>query len=132
MEIKKYNLIGVDDEGPIGRAMVRWFNTNPKFNARYLTNPLDLLEEIKKSEYDIIITDGQMPEMSGLDLLKELKRLNYNAVKVLYSSNYNIMDAAKNEGLADLIFTKPSNIGQMVSEIENYLNSNLTDLITNQ
>ena len=36
-------------------------------------NPLDALEIIKNNQYDLIVTDINMPQMSGFDFIKSLR-----------------------------------------------------------
>ena len=48
-------------------------------------NPLDILKDVKNGDltYDLLITDINMPQMSGLDMAKELKHnLEYSNVKL--------------------------------------------------
>lgn len=39
-------------------------------------NGLEAIEYIKENSFDLVLSDVQMPILSGMDLLKELKRLN--------------------------------------------------------
>ena len=49
---------------------------------------------IEKFNPDLVITDIKMPEMSGLDLIKECKNLNYSA-KFIILSGLNEFDMAQ-------------------------------------
>jgi len=51
------------------------------------TNPLNALEEIKENTPDILISDINMKEMSGIELTKQLKEL-YPELKILALSMY--------------------------------------------
>ena len=49
------------------------------------TNPLQLLEDLKATPVDILITDVMMPEMGGADLAREVRR-RYPGIKILVLS----------------------------------------------
>ena len=38
-----------------------------------LTNPIEALKILKKEKFDVVITDIKMPELSGLELIKQLR-----------------------------------------------------------
>jgi hypothetical protein len=49
------------------------------------------LEKVSKCKYDVIITDQIMPNMNGMDLAKELRKIKYSKIVVgLTGSNNNI------------------------------------------
>ena len=52
------------------------------------SNGLEGIEKFKNHTIDIIITDINMPFMNGLDMAKEIKKINMN-VPILISSAYN-------------------------------------------
>ncbi|MFC1617013.1 response regulator [Candidatus Margulisiibacteriota bacterium] len=47
-----------------------------KTNYKIFTNGQDVIEALKKEKYDILLTDYNMPEINGEDLLKEIRRFN--------------------------------------------------------
>lgn len=70
----KFVLIVDDDEFNVslaGTILSKW-----KVNCATATNGHEALEMIKKENYDLILTDLHMPGMSGLDLAKNIRRLN--------------------------------------------------------
>ncbi|MBC5648814.1 response regulator transcription factor [Christensenella tenuis] len=78
------------------------------------------LEQIKKSNPDIVITDIRMPGLSGLDLIKEIQAFNPAAAFVIISghNNFEYAQTAIRFGVKDYIL-KPIN------------QKDLTDILTN-
>jgi len=71
-----FNVLIVDDSGAM-RSVIKkiinmsGFKMNECFEA---ANGLEALEKLKNSWVDVIISDVNMPEMNGLELLQSLKQ----------------------------------------------------------
>ncbi len=77
---------------------------------------LEGLKKVRDREYDMIFTDLSMPGISGIDLLKEAKRIDPSLPVVVitaYSTIENAITAMK-EGARDFI-TKPFHIEKITS-----------------
>lgn len=48
---------------------------------------LDGLEKFKSSQFDLVLTDINMPNMNGLDMIKEMKILNPNILSIVLSAH---------------------------------------------
>ena len=107
-------LLVVDDESDVQFLFQQKFRKEIKsgqMQIRYALNGISALELIEsledKTDY-LILTDINMPEMSGIELLKEIKT-RYPELKVFMITAYGDeqnFDMAKKHG-ADDYFTKP-------------------------
>ena len=71
MEEKK-NVLVVDDESII-RDYLKEILKRIGCNSDEAVNGKEAIEKINKFENDLIITDIRMPDISGMDVLKEVK-----------------------------------------------------------
>ncbi len=71
--------------------------------------PLEAIEVLKGREVDVVISDHLMPQMKGLDLLQEAKRLRPRAIRILLTGHADLQLALRaiNEGEVYRFFTKP-------------------------
>ena len=71
MEIEKYNCLVVDDE-PIARKIIANYIEQMPFLllAKESINALDTIDYLRNNKIDIIFLDINMPNLSGLQLLK--------------------------------------------------------------
>jgi DNA-binding NtrC family response regulator len=87
------------------------------------TSGKDGLALLKEREYDLVIADLNMPEMSGLDVLKEVKSFKQDQeliVMTAYASVDTAIEAMK-QGAADYI-TKPFKVDEIKLVIEKSIN----------
>jgi CheY-like chemotaxis protein len=61
------------DDDPLIVRMYQTALSYQGFDIESAENGIKALEKIKKTDYDLIIFDVMMPEMSGLDLLTAIK-----------------------------------------------------------
>lgn len=96
-----------------------------EIEKRSYTNPLELVEDVKKGfNYDLCITDINMPEMNGLDLAKFLKSVPTTKIKPILAltteSSPEMKTKGKNIGLTGWI-TKPFTSNKVVTAIKRVL-----------
>ena len=53
--------------------------------VRTCSNPLDALALLANTEFDLLITDHKMPELTGLELLERISQTHPQLVRVLVS-----------------------------------------------
>lgn len=91
-----FKVILADDEPVIIRGLrklIAW----DKLDAEVIADAHDgeeLLEKIKKLQPDIIVSDVAMPKMTGLDVIEEIRKQDWN-IKVIFLSGYQEFDYVK-------------------------------------
>ena len=81
----------VDDEADILEILEKFFKRKNRFDVIKFTNPLIALDEIKKGGVDLVLTDIMMPQMDGVELLKEIKNFNPN-IKVIMMTAFSTLE----------------------------------------
>lgn len=84
----------------------------------------EALEKFKKNRFDLLITDYMMPEMSGKDLVLEVKKLN-PGISTIMVTGYPLAyppGVAQTEGI-DAYLKKPFRINQLKEVITNLLSN---------
>jgi len=88
---KRYKVMLLDDEKDILDVLVRFLSRKNLVDIVTYTNPLDAIKAIKNEGVDLLLTDIMMPEMNGIDVLKDVK-VNNPSVKVIMMTAYSTMD----------------------------------------
>lgn len=106
---KAVRVMVVDDEKMLAWTMGRLL-TKAGYQVVTLSNPLMVLDELRTSPVDLVISDVVMPEMSGIDLAIELKQRGVAAQIILLSGQANtlqLMVKAQGLGYDFEVFPKP-------------------------
>ena len=111
------NILVVDDDlGPRESMRMILKNTHTVYTAENGESALRVIEE---KPIDLVTLDLKMPGMQGMDVLKEIKRLNNN-VEVIIVTGYGTLNTATEamkHGVNSYI-TKPYNIEEITSLID--------------
>jgi len=121
MSIAKRHIFFVDDEPKI-RAIVGETLEGVGFKVSCFASAMDCLKELRSQRCDLLITDARMPEMDGIELLREAKHIA-PWVRVLLVIGYGDVPmavAAFKTGAVDLI-EKPLDRETLLSTIESVL-----------
>ncbi len=83
----KYNILIVDDSYTT-RILQQNILSRCGYNVQSATNPTHALEKIEKEQFDVIVSDVQMPVMNGFEFIKILrKNPNYEKIPVIIMSS---------------------------------------------
>jgi CheY-like chemotaxis protein len=111
-------ILWVDDEIDVLRAHII-FLKNKDYEVETANNGLDAVERVKESFFDIIFLDENMPGMTGLETLTQIKAIapNIPVVMITKSEEENIMDEAIGSKIADYLI-KPVNPKQILLSLK--------------
>lgn len=68
----QYKILVVDDSKTT-RILEKNIIESRGYNVRIATSALDALNIMQKNEFDLVITDNEMPEMTGLEFVEEIR-----------------------------------------------------------
>jgi DNA-binding NtrC family response regulator len=116
------SILLVDDELDIVNLFTEVFKSR-NYDVFGFTKPLKALEYYKKNydQYGIVISDIRMPEMNGLDLVKNLKNIHKNISIILMSAYDNIDYSQLNNITINAFIQKPIQIKELLSTVEKCL-----------
>lgn len=82
MENKK--ILFVEDSPTMRRIIANSLKKLGMNNVAEAENGVDALEKIQKNQFDLILTDWNMPEMNGQELVEHIRKMDtYKSVPIL-------------------------------------------------
>lgn len=114
MNIRKPRILWTDDEIDLLVPHII-FLREKGYEVETVNNGLDAVEMVRENFYDIIFLDENMPGMTGLETLTQIKSISPNVpvVMITKSEEENIMDEAVGAKIADYLI-KPVNPNQIL------------------
>ncbi|MCD6150370.1 MAG: hybrid sensor histidine kinase/response regulator [Deltaproteobacteria bacterium] len=108
MDNDKATILFVDDETRVLKSIKRGLISEP-YDCIFAISGMEALEIMASRSVQVIITDMRMPEMTGLELLREVRRLYPETIRMVLSgyAQTNTVLAAVNEGYVYRYITKP-------------------------
>jgi CheY-like chemotaxis protein len=128
--MRKIRILWIDDEIDLLRPHII-FLQEKGYEVDIATNGTDAIEIVRDGHFDIIFLDENMPGLSGLETLSQIKVLEPNlpVVMITKSEEENIMDEAVGSKISDYLI-KPVNPNQILLALKK--NIDKRRLITQQ
>ena len=118
--MENFKILWVDDEVDLLRPHVLFLEERG-FVVSSVTNGSDALDILKDNQFDIIFLDENMPGLSGIETLSEIKKvINTPVVMITKSEEESIMEDAIGGKITDYLI-KPVNPNQILSSIKRNL-----------
>jgi DNA-binding NtrC family response regulator len=114
----KPRILIVDDEERFRNTMSRLLQIEG-FETKTAGSGSDALQELQTNQYDIVILDVRMPEMTGPQVLARIKKIN-SEIEVIIMTGYASVDTAKeimSLGAYDYLL-KPYDTNELLEKIE--------------
>ena len=120
---KNGNILWADDEIDLLKPHIL-FLKQKGYEVETVNNGNDALEAAKHKRYDVIILDENMPGLSGLETLSQIKQLQPDVpvIMITKSEEENIMNQAIGNKIADYLL-KPVNPNQILMSLKKNLHS---------
>jgi CheY-like chemotaxis protein len=123
MEFEKVNMsiLFVDDELSIReefQEFLKLITTNEVYIA---VDGLDGIEKYKQFKPDIVYTDNEMPNMNGIDMIVELKKINPNLKFCFVTASHHIEERTsyKMQNLLPMaLYFKPVDMMYIVNDLK--------------
>lgn len=112
----------VTEDDQVQREVLQDILVNAGFAVGVAVSGADGLERVKADSFDLLITDLKMPEMDGLQLLQEAKRIRPEMDVIMMTAHATIETAirAMKEGAADYL-SKPFDKDELLVVVERVL-----------
>ncbi len=114
------NILVVDDEPIILKALDK-FLTRYQYNVFKADHAVDALKILRETDIGVIITDYQMPMLSGLEFLQQARTIQPLATRILITAivdNATVVNAI-NDGEIFRFITKPWKGEELIATIHN-------------
>lgn len=119
--ITRYSIMWVDDEIDLLKPHIL-FLQQKGYDVYPVNNGADALDKCEEMHFDIIFLDENMPGMSGLEVLEQIKHRDPNVpvVMITKSEEEDIMEEAIGAKIADYLI-KPINPNQVLLSVKKLL-----------
>ncbi len=112
------NILLVDDDKDLSQSLANLFDTD-KFSFQFLDDGGEVEQYVSENrDLDLVMLDVNLPSMSGLDVLKQIKQVNGNLPVIVISGFVSTEDAieAMREGAFEYL-TKPFQVEKLVDAV---------------
>lgn len=112
------SLLIVDDEPQVIRSIRRVLD-GEGYLIYDTTDPVKALDLIKTHDFDVIISDNRMPQLSGINLLMMAKKIAPQTMRILMSAytDFDVVISAVNDGNIFHFIVKPWKNDKMLEVI---------------
>ncbi len=112
-DLKKINILIVEDGQDIREIMSSTLNKLFK-STNVAVDGVDGLNSFKELKPDVVITDIRMPNMSGNDMIDEIKKISPDTPIIVVTGHGRML---KKTNKANLVLEKPIKFDYLIKEI---------------
>lgn len=116
----KARILIVDDEQCILKALSRHFRYL-RYDIDTANNGQEALDKLADSKFDVVISDIQMPVMSGVDLLRRIRK-EYPMIRTIMTTGYVTLEnglACLRQGADTVIFKPIEDLTELEEAVKN-------------
>ena len=110
------------DDDPAFCSLLRTFLQKNNFQTQEVHSGKECIKAIYEETFDIVLTDFRLPDLDGIELLKNIKKKFFHMPVIIMTSYANIRTAVKAMQLGAFEYvTKPINPDEILISINNAL-----------
>ncbi len=111
-----------DDSGVMRKIIVRAANASGITDITEAVDGADALDKFSKDQFDVVLTDWNMPNKTGLDVIQEIRGQGSKVPIIMVTTEgekANVMQAIE-AGVSDYL-TKPFEASDLVAKIDKFV-----------
>jgi two-component system, OmpR family, response regulator ChvI len=126
MNCNKKKILIIDDEVDLTFTFKVGLEDTGLFTVDTLNDPQDMLFNFKPSMYDLLLIDMRMPQMSGYELYKEIRKIDAK-IKVIFltASPFEVLQEVFPTFDKNYYILKPVEIAELIKRINDIIAPNL-------
>ena len=126
MNGNKKKILIIDDEVDLTFTFKVGLEDTGLFTVDTLNDPQDMLFNFKPSMYDLLLIDMRMPQMSGYELYKEIRKIDAK-IKVIFltASPFEVLQEVFPTFDKNYYILKPVEIVELIKRINDIIAPNL-------
>jgi YesN/AraC family two-component response regulator len=106
----------VDDDPEVLAALRRMLRVaEPDWLVITANNGKKALERLAEEQFDVVVTDLNMPEMDGFQLLQRLERSHPETIRIVHSSHTGMLATELVRYLAHNVIKKPTSPAEIIA-----------------
>lgn len=118
---KKDRILILDDEPSILEILGQHFLDEP-YECTLIGSPRAALQELSRNSYDLLMTDLKMPEMHGLQVVQEARKIDPDMAVLVVTAMLDVQSAVDTlRAGADDYLLKPFNLAEISVSVERAL-----------
>lgn len=122
MDFSQFKAVYIDDE-PINLMLIQAYANEFGLQIQCFERPLEAMQFLKTNEVDILFTDYMMPDIDGLELIREFRKYNTNVPVVVITAAGDDQELKLNSlqsGATDFL-SKPVDMSEFKARTSNLL-----------
>ena len=122
---KIHKILVVDDEKDILDALAMTLQSAEQFNCEITTseNSYNALAELKRDDFDLVLSDFRMPLMNGVEFFSKVKDKYPDAIRIMITgyADIELAEEAINKGNIHHFIEKPWNNDELIFIVQHAL-----------
>lgn len=116
------NILVVDDDERLHGGLMRGFRTTrPTWNVTFAVSGEQALAKFQRMNFDVLVTDMDMPGMDGATLLSNVAAKSPSAMRVAMSGRYDYLTTYSMTNCSHMYLAKPFQVPKLAEMIESAL-----------
>jgi len=123
MSITIKRVLIIDDDKDVGNLFKIYLEKSGEYQIDAYTDPVDALYYFKKGLYDLVLLDLKMPQIDGISIYQQLKKVDSNTSICLITADIAYLEQLKTKipNIEKYVIYKPILLRNLKDKIDSLL-----------
>jgi two-component system alkaline phosphatase synthesis response regulator PhoP len=123
MFMTKKRVLIIDDDKDVGNLFKIYLEKSGEYQIDAYTDPVDALYYFKKGLYDLVLLDLKMPQIDGISMYQQLKKVDNNTSICLITADIVNLEQLKTKipNIEKYVIYKPTLLRNLKDKIDSLL-----------